>query len=294
MTERQGLVRERILTEEELEEIQQLATLCAERDTIAVRLNWDIMRSRSGDVTNDFLYYERGELVGYLSLYSFSRREAELSGIVHPDLRRQGLFRLLFQMAQQECAQRGIEKLLLFFDRASASGQAFARSLGAHLDHTEYKMELHEEKRPAVPVLSEGFEIRPATVDDVTDVIQITAISFEMEEEELRSGMASDLRSANRATYLGILQGKVIGAISMVYVNGASIYGFGVLPEYRGRGYGRQMLAWTVDKALTNGKRPVTLEVAPENEHALSLYHSCGFRETTTFDYYAVDVRSLS
>ena len=32
--------------------------------------------------------------------------------------------------------------------------------------------------------------------------------------------------------------------------------------------------------------RPIALEVMTDNDRALSLYHSCGFRETSAYAYY--------
>lgn len=64
------------------------------------------------------------------------------------------------------------------------------------------------------------------------------------------------------------------------------IFGFAVLPKYQGRGYGRQILAHTVSELLSNGQHNIWLEVSIESKQALSLYQSCGFKETGSYDYY--------
>jgi ribosomal protein S18 acetylase RimI-like enzyme len=67
------------------------------------------------------------------------------------------------------------------------------------------------------------------------------------------------------------------------------ISGFCVYPDKRGKGYGREILAITINEALKNKpENYIQLEVACENERALSLYKSCGFKEYTIYDYYEI------
>src|SRR5581483_9897896 len=80
---RHGLFKQQGLTQDELVDIERLATICNTYDGLDLKLNWNILRSRPLDETNDFLYYEHGMLVGFLPLFSFSLREAEISGMVH-------------------------------------------------------------------------------------------------------------------------------------------------------------------------------------------------------------------
>jgi ribosomal protein S18 acetylase RimI-like enzyme len=67
-----------------------------------------------------------------------------------------------------------------------------------------------------------------------------------------------------------------------VYINT-----FSILPELRGRGYGRQMLTQIV-RLLSGEGKPVLLEVEAENQNALSLYLSCGFEQINAYRYWAV------
>ena len=83
----------------------------------------------------------------------------------------------------------------------------------------------------------------------------------------------------------------IIGKLDVSFEGqSAFIYGFAVLPEYRGRGYGRQILARTIQELLALGREQIALEVSTENRNALSLFQACGFRETGSYDYYALAV----
>ncbi len=292
MEEKQVLVRKAQLSETELKDIAELAHLCEQHDDgIEMRLNWEMLRERVGNVTNDFLYYEHGTPIGFLALYSFSSQEAEMSGMVHPDYRRQGIFRLLYMVAAEECKKRNIPKLVLFCDHASRSGKAFAEAMGAHYRSSEYKMELREVKKPHLSPLSQRLHIRQAQPEDAPIVARITTRAFRMDDSELTTALERDLSSSNRHIYLAELDGEPVGVINVLMTDDEGfIYGFSVLPEHQGQGYGRSILSWTVDTLLAEKPRRILLEVAPENDHALALYRSCGFKETRTFDYYEVAV----
>src|SRR5262249_47236645 len=68
----------------------------------------------------------------------------------------------------------------------------------------------------------------------------------------------------------------------------ASIYGFTVSPAVQGRGIGRAALRQACEQLRVDGARRISLEVDVENDRALGLYTSVGFKPITTEDYYAL------
>ena len=84
----QGLVKRQGLTQADLVEIRQLAQHCNVYEGLDLKLNWSILEQRPTDQTSDFLFYENGELVGFLPLFNFNTTEAEISGMVHPEIGR--------------------------------------------------------------------------------------------------------------------------------------------------------------------------------------------------------------
>ena len=88
---------------------------------------------------------------------------------------------------------------------------------------------------------------------------------------------------------MAVVNGQVVGKVHTHLHDGEGwISGLGVLPEHRRRGYGRAMLRLAVASLAAQRPGTIALEVATENDGALSLYRSCGFEVVTGYDYYAV------
>jgi ribosomal protein S18 acetylase RimI-like enzyme len=289
---KRGLIERRGLDPGDLAEIAPLAQLCNEHDGLDLKLNWNILRNRPSGQLNDFLYYsDDGQLVGFLPLFSFSSQEGEISGMVHPAYRRRGIFRSLFEAAQREARQRGLPSLLLIAEQAAPSAQAFARGLPTTYDHSEYKMVMQEPRLPAT--FDERLHFRPARPADIEVISRITARAFNEPEDEVDWYTPESFSQPDRNYYVGEVDNIIVGKIDVSHSQeSSSILGFAVTPEYQRRGYGRQILAHTVQEILKNGQRNLWLEVVTNNKQALSLYQSCGFQETGSYDYYRLTLAS--
>jgi ribosomal protein S18 acetylase RimI-like enzyme len=281
-----GLLARRGLNAAEIGEIVHLAQLCNQHEGLDVKLIWTMLRDRPADQLNDFLYYSDGQLVGFLALFIFNARDAEVSGMVHPAYRQQGIFSRVFEAACEECRSRGLSSLLLIVERVSSAGQAFAAKRSATYDHSEYKMVLTEPHE--FNIVSDNLQFRAAAPADASTLANITAQAFTMPENEVDWYTEQALsQPANRRYYVGEIDGRVIGKIDVDLSEEAGfIYGFAVLPQYQGHGYGRRILTHTVHQILSAGQQNVCLEVATENKQALLLYQSSGFTVTASYDYY--------
>ncbi len=64
----------------------------------------------------------------------------------------------------------------------------------------------------------------------------------------------------------------------------------GVRPEHRGRGLGRELVRWGVRTACERGASRVVLAVEGENEGAIALYRSLGFRTDVEWPHWVLPV----
>src|SRR5947209_2531593 len=173
---KQGLIKRKILTEAEVGEIEQLADICNSYENLRMRIGWIRLRPQQREETsdahfNDFLFYENGILAGYLVMDDYGTTAREMTGMVHPDYRRRGIFTALLTAAKEECRGRGIRELILVCEESSRSGRALVAAAGAHRDSLEYRMVLetfHEKKR-----FDDRLTFRQANQSDLEALVTI-------------------------------------------------------------------------------------------------------------------------
>jgi len=117
---------------------------------------------------------------------------------------------------------------------------------------------------------------------------------FDDSYEESKSLIKNCFESNTREQYLAILNDVIIG-VGSANLEGedVSIFGFGVVPEYHGKGYGKELLHLIVDSLLQRGRSEITIEVNSENENALELYKKTGFHIEVAYEYYRVKVNEV-
>ncbi|MGC5325246.1 GNAT family N-acetyltransferase [Brevibacillus sp. SYSU BS000544] len=287
-----GLFPRQGLSELELAEIFQLADQCDTYENIQLKLNRDMLRSRSTNETNDFLFYHDDQLVGFLGIYIFRSTEAECCGMVHPDFRRKGIFTVLVKEALEECTNRQIPKVLFISHNRSQAGKAFCQSIGATYSFSEYWMDWKEGSRNVA--YRDDISLVTASLEDVDTLVALDVSGFNLEEKDAREYVLYNFgKKSDTTTLIAILDNQPIGKINVLVENNkAFIYGFSVAPDLRGRGYGRQILNQTIDRLLQKQIQEIALDVAAENKNALALYQSCGFHETGANEYYVINCLS--
>ena len=293
-SEKQGIFAKETLPQDEIAEIQQLVVIGETLEGLHMRLFvMDMLKQRSGNDTFDFLYYEQGQLVGYLGIDNYGTQEKAVVGIVHPEHRRKGIARLLLQAAKEEARHSGIEQLVLMCERASTSGTAFAQAMHARLDFSEHEMVLGTFQER--PVFDERLTFRQAVnPDDVAALVSIMATDMG-DVEQAQRYVTDMIKLDNQRFYLMTFGGpnlgcdEPIGSLRLGHLSeDTGIYGFVVRPEYRGKGYGRQLLQEVIRIIRSESSKRIMLEVDVHNTNALGLYLSLGFEIKTTYDYYNV------
>ena len=291
----QGLLAVQELTQAQEGEIQQLATICNEYEGLNMRFSLGGVQRRPENSPPDFLYYVDGQLVGCIMLDSFGAEEKELLGMVHPNYRRRGIFSALVAATKVASARHGVQRLIFVVERASSSGQGFVKAIGAQYDFSEHEMVLETfHDRMA---FDERLNYRKAYDSDLDLLVSIMVDSFGDTEERVRPWVAKLLHDPQCRLYVSTFGEAQLGCKEPVGClrlhesdESIGIYGFGVRPDYRGRGYGRQMLEETIREVQGKSRKQITLEVETDNENAIGLYRSVGFAVRTTYDYYKVDI----
>lgn len=279
------------LNDEEYRETRALKEACERYEEIDLKVELEyklsLVEGRKDDQfmeADEFLYDADGTLAGYLGIFHMGNHTAELTGMVHPDYRRRGVFTRLFHLAIEECRRRKFKKILLVCDHDSVSGLGFIGSTGAVYSVSEYQMTKYGLDEAGD---TGGLVLRKAVNSDVVEIAGQDALYFGFDSG--RNPLPEDEEKIGRVTYLVEKDGKVTGKVRLEShgVRGF-ISGFGILPGYRGMGYGRKALIAALNMLREQGMEAVGLDVSASNDSALGLYKSCGFIEESVVDYYEV------
>ncbi len=293
------------LNQEEYELIHALETLCVLEDQVTFKLELDYKLMDKGISTNkaclrdinDFMYFDGEQLIGYIGICYFGGAAMEINGMVHPDYRRQGIFSKLLKLAISECKGRNAGSILALCDNKSVSGLRFLDRVGAVYQSSEFEMYLNQEAYENIQKQTHGIIFRKATNEDVREIARQDHIYFgddldEKNEADAENGiiLPEDEEKRGNIVYLMQVEDNVIGKVKLELINGITggIYGLGVLPEYRSKGYGRAILLKSIEKLKEAKAAEIMLQVATENSKALNLYQSCGFQETSRMDYFEI------
>jgi len=269
----------------EIQSLHQLEAICKQAEGIELRVGLDALAHRTGDAPFDFVCEQSGEIIGSLHAFTFDGREAELYGMVHPEHRRRGVFRSLLERAEAELRSRGFTRVVYAVPLLSPSGTGWAERTDAVYRNAEYCMLLSTLQHPASR--RENLILRPAAADDFEFLVACSSRAFG-DPEDVTRNLLRQTDTPNRTSYVALVDGIPVGMIRVMRSSetGCSIHGFSVLPEHQGKGYGRQILADTVQLELDAGRTRIDLDVETENDNALGLYKSCGFEVTSSYGYY--------
>jgi len=120
------------------------------------------------------------------------------------------------------------------------------------------------------------------TLDDVARVHEIDVLSFSLPWPE-KSFRFELTENPSSLTLVGEIQPEndqpmIIGmSVVWIIVDEAHIATIAIHPDFRGRGYGKQLLGEVLRQSIQRGARLATLEVRASNLAAQKMYHWFGF-----------------
>jgi mycothiol synthase len=243
-----------------------------------------------------------GDLVGFIS------PEFKVV-VVRPEDRRHGIGRALVEAGVAIERERGRPNLLLGVLPADEASLAFLRATGFGFHSTLWDLELPDARSVSPPAWPAGYVARPfererdarswanlfnAAFADHPTPLQIDDIEA-MESgppepgfEDADTLLLEDVPSGDLVGFCATTPERSEGVVGP----DAEIWTIGVRPDRQGRGLGRQLLRWGVERLRGVGARHVSLSVNGRNEGALGLYLSEGFVRSRTRDRWARPVET--
>lgn len=283
------------LHQSDYDDINSLKELCLKEDKTSLKLEIDYKlnkikeKSESINNINEFMFYNENNLIGYIGINQFGSGVLEVNGMVHPEYRRKGVFKKLFSLVKDEWHKRDSQSMLLLSDANSISGIEFIKNICGNYDHSEYEMILRKDVKRELKL--NNIKLREATKEDRKEIAWQNSIYFGIEYDGEEFSLPEEYDSV---IYIAEVNNTIIGKVHFEINDGVGgIYGLGVLPEYRRKGYGREILIMAIERLKEKNPNEIMLQVDVQNRNALELYKYCGFEETSTMEYYKLSKSNI-
>ena len=276
------------LSQEELSEAKKLINCCQAYDGTYRDPYLSNMLNFNPDMPAFFLYYEKGELVGLLTVYA-DDQDVEVTILVHPDHRRQGIARALFTSFERETASFPIHSVTFQTERVFLDCHLDFISNWGLVEDEETETWLGKDRRPYPLAKLSNLDVLLA---DRSYQDQISQLKFQVFSEEHESKevvdryVAKALKDPESRLYILLKNGQVIGTCTVdLSSNTNYLYGLAIAKLERGQGYGSYLAKSLVNKLIEQNDKEFQIAVEDSNVGAKRLYEKIGFVKQTQVVY---------
>lgn len=268
-----------------VKEVHHLEQICQDHDNLKGSIFVDTSMNFSQEMNSIFLMYNGDQLISILTIFVPTAHEAEITALTLPSQRGKGHFTELLSKAVGELIKYEIPEVLFVVESQSISGKHVIPHLGAHYDFTAYSLRYNTSKY--VPLAKSRLKHLKPREKDLKPLTDISMRIFEDSYEDTHGVIVDIFHSKSRDQYLGLMNDEIIGiGSSSRDGNEASIFAFGVKPEFRNKGYGYELLHLIVEQLTQSGVQEIVIEVDSDNTDAFNLYQKFGFKIETAYEYY--------
>ena len=200
-----------------------------------------------------YMMYDAGRLISILSVFLVDENECEIYGYTLPEYRKQGYFKRLYKEAIKNIKEKKLRDIAYVCEPESKSGKGALEKLGFEIMRTEYLM------------------------------------SYDMNNKEKPQGRLKLISTSDENTqfYKACLDESIVGTCNVEFTRThAVIYEFQIYEEFRGNGYGSEMLILILGELLNQDVAKILLHVNGANKVAHAMYSHHGFVSEEQIDYW--------
>lgn len=276
------------LNDHQLLEAKALIAICQKYDGTFRDPYLSNMLNFDPDMPAFFLYYEKGELVGLLTIYA-DDQDVEVAILVHPNHRRQGIARALYGSFEKETASYPIESVTFQTERIFLENHPdFACNWGL-VEDDETETWLGKDRRPYPLATVSNLDVLLAdrSYQDQISQLKFQAFSEEHESREVVDRyVAKALKDPESRLYILLKNGQVIGTCTVdLSSNTNYLYGLAIAEHERGKGYGSYLAKSLVNQLIEQNDKEFQIAVEDSNVGAKRLYEKIGFVKQTQVVY---------
>ena len=276
------------LNDHQLLEAKALIAVCQKYDGTFRDPYLSNMLNFDPDMPAFFLYYEKGELVGLLTIYA-DDQDVEVAILVHPNHRRQGIARALYRSFETETAFYPIESVTFQTERVFLERHPEFVSNWGLVEDEETETWLGKDRRPYPLATVSNLDVLLAdrSYQDQISQLKFQAFSEEHESKEVVDRyVAKALKDPESRLYILLKNGQVIGTCTVdLSSNTNYLYGLAIAELERGKGYGSYLAKSLVNQLIEQNDKAFQIAVEDSNVGAKRLYEKIGFVKQTQVVY---------
>ena len=276
------------LTEQERKAAKALIASCQAHDQTFREPYLSNMLNFNPNMPAFFLYYQEGELLGLLTVYA-DDEDVEVSILVDPSHRREGIARAMYRSFEKEMASYPIRSVTFQTERVFLDGHPDLASHWGLIENEETETWLGRDRTPYVLESRSDVKVLLAEHSYLEEITQLHHQAFSDAEETLEVPhryIAEALKDSSSLLYILLKEGQVIG-VCTVDLSGNSnyLYGLAVVEAYRGKGYGSYLAKSVVNQLIAQNDKSFQIAVEDDNIGAKRLYEKIGFVKQTQVVY---------
>ena len=276
------------LSQEELSEAKKLINCCQAYDGTYRDPYLSNMLNFNPDMPAFFLYYEKGELVGLLTVYA-DDPDVDVAILVHPNHRRQGIARALYRSFEKETASYPIESVTFQTERVFLERHPDFVNNWELVEDEETETWLGKDRRPYPLATVSNLDVLLAdrSYQDQISQLKFQAFSEEHESREVVDRyVAEALKDPESRLYILLKDDQVIGTCTVDLSSDTNyFYGLAISEPERGKGYGSYLAKSLVNKLIEQNDKEFQIAVEDSNVGAKRLYEKIGFVKQTQVVY---------
>ena len=272
------------LNDHQLLEAKALIAVCQKYDGTFRDPYLSNMLNFDPDMPAFFLYYEKGELVGLLTIYA-DDQDVEVAILVHPNHRRQGIARALYGSFEKETASYPIASVTFQTERIFLENHPDFASNWGLVEDDETETWLGRDRTAYALDSRSDVDVLLAEPSYLEAIAQLHHQTFADEEVSHRY-ISEALKDPDSLLYILLKEGQVIG-VCTVDVSGKCnyLYGLAIAEVYRGQGYGSYLAKSVVNQLMEKNDKEFQIAVEDDNVCAKRLYEKLGFVTQTQVVY---------
>ena len=276
------------LTEKERKAAKALIASCQAYDQSFREPYLSNMLNFNPNMPAFFLYYQEGELLGLLTVYA-DDEDVEVSILVDPSHRREGIARAMYRSFEKEMASYPIRSVTFQTERVFLDHHPDLASHWGLVEDEETETWLGRDRTPYALDSRSDVKVLLAAPYYLDEIAQLHHQAFSDAEETLevsRRYITEALKDSDGLLYILLKEAQVIGVFTVdLSGNSNYLYGLAIAEAYRGQGYGSYLAKSVVNQLIEQNDKAFQIAVEDSNIGAKRLYENIGFVKQTQVVY---------